>query len=308
MRKPRTPRYTLIKGQYSIHNPDKPRQGPQPDGDTVTFLPDSVDLVRGLRRISGKAPDISNGHINVRYEGIDALETHFLGEHQNLTFANAARKRNLELLGFTHVVFFPDLPNVVQSVDQNPLPGYVIANGIEANGRLLGLVFGGTTALKDGKRLFVDGATLDQSVNAQLVVDGLVYVEPYDSMPMSLIQILRARVAAARVGAADGLWPSEDVTTKTATRISSLTEVQELVMWPKLYRRLVSYFREGNTGLGQFDAWIRDDMVRRDDTLRLPDGEKGNMHDTYLIKGDTLQLRFQPEELLITPDPSPIPN
>jgi hypothetical protein len=204
MRKPRTPRYTLIKGQYSIHNPDKPRQGPQPDGDTITFVPDSVDLVRGLRRLSGMAPDIRNGHINVRYEGIDALETHFLGEHQNLTFANAARKRNLALLGFTHVVFFPDLPNVVQSVDQNPLPGYVIANGIEANGRLLGLVFGGTTALTDGKRLFVDGATLDQSVNAQLVVDGLVYVEPYDSMPMALVQILRARVAAARAGTGCG--------------------------------------------------------------------------------------------------------
>jgi len=27
-----------------------------------------------------------------------------------------------------------------------------------------------------------------------------------------------------------------------------------------------------------------------------------------LIKGDTLQLRFRPEELLITPDPSPNPN
>src|SRR5215472_5234988 len=127
MRRPRTPRYTLIKGQYSIHNPMKPRQGPLPDGDTVTFIPESFDLVRGLRRFSGTAPDISNGHINVRYEAIDALETHFLGTHQDLTFANAARDRNLALLGFTNVQFFPDLPNVVQSVDQNPLPGYVIA-------------------------------------------------------------------------------------------------------------------------------------------------------------------------------------
>lgn len=150
MQRPRTPRYTLIKGQYLIHNPDNPRGGPQPDGDTITFMPDSLDLVRGLRRFSGTAPNIRNGHINVRYEAIDALETHVNGAHQDLTFANAARDRNLALLGFTNVRFFPDLPNVVQSVDQNPLPSYVIANGIESKGRLLGLVFRGATHRADG--------------------------------------------------------------------------------------------------------------------------------------------------------------
>src|SRR5262249_13253529 len=68
----------------------------------------------------------------IRYEGIDALETHFQGAHQDLKYANGAREKNLEWLGFTNVSFFTDLPNVIQSVDQNPLPGYVIANGIEA--------------------------------------------------------------------------------------------------------------------------------------------------------------------------------
>jgi hypothetical protein len=124
MRPPRPSRYTLIKGQYSIHNPVDPRGGPQPDGDTVTFFPDSLARVRALKRFSGRPPDISNGHINVRYEGIDALETHFQGTHQNLGFANAARERNLALLGFTSVRFFSDLPNVVQAVDHNPLPAF----------------------------------------------------------------------------------------------------------------------------------------------------------------------------------------
>jgi hypothetical protein len=72
---PKTSRYTVIKGRYWIHNPNKPRQGPQPDGDTIRFEPDSLDLVRKLPRFSGIAPDIRNGQINVRYEGIDALET-----------------------------------------------------------------------------------------------------------------------------------------------------------------------------------------------------------------------------------------
>jgi hypothetical protein len=306
MREQTTLRYTLIKGQYSIHNPSLPRQGPQPDGDTITFIPDSIALVQGLRRLSGRAPDIRGGHINVRYEGIDALETHFQGAHQNVTFANAARDRNLARVGFTNVVFFPDLPNVVQSVDVNPLRGYVIANGIESNGRLLGLVYGGTTPRADGAKVFVDEAILTKSVNATLVDAGLVYVEPYDSMPMSLVQVLRARVAAARAGAQGGMWPQEAITTTTAARIASLADAQGLVMWPKLFRRLATYFQEGHAGLGNFDAWIRDDLVQRDDSLRLPDGEKGNMHDTYVIEGDNLRLQFRPEELLIAPDPSPV--
>jgi endonuclease YncB( thermonuclease family) len=306
MRKPKTPRYTLVKGQISIRNSVNPRQGPQPDGDTVTFFPDSIDLVKRLRRLSGTAPNIRNGHINVRYEGIDALETHVQGAHQNLTFAKAARDRNLELLGFKNVVFFPDLPNVVESVDKNPLSGYVMANGIESNGRLLGLVFLGTTKRKDGEQVFVDEEILDRSVNARLVSDGLVYVEPYDSMPIALIQILRKRVAKARKSAV-GLWPDEDVTTENAIRIANLADAQTLVMWPKLFRRLVAYFQASNTGLDQFDDWIRDDPARRDDTLRLPNGEKANMHDTYLIDGDTLRLNYRPEDLLIAPDPNPIP-
>jgi hypothetical protein len=76
-------------------------------------------------------------------------------------------------------------------------------------------------------------------------------------------------------------------------------------MWPKLFRRLAAYFSEGHAGLGQFDAWMRQDPVHRDDSLRLPDGEKGNMHDAYAITGNSLTLRFNPEDLLIAPDPKP---
>src|SRR5262249_23623524 len=206
------------------------------------FFPDSLDVVRCLKRFSGRPPDISNGHINVRYEGIDALETHFQGTHQDLHFANAARERNLALLGFTNVRFFADLPNVIQSVDRNPLPGYVIANGIESNGRLLGLVYGGTTQRRDGERVFVDNALLDESVNASLVDSGLAFVEPYDTMPVSLVHHLRAKIAAAR-SAGKGLFPSESPSTANAARIANLADAQALDMWPKLFRRLSDYFR-----------------------------------------------------------------
>jgi hypothetical protein len=193
-------RYTLIKGQFWILYPDKPRQGPQPDGDTVTFHADDISLVRNLPWLSGRGPNVNaRGNIPVRYEGIDALETHFQGAHQNLQYANAARDENLRLLGFTNVKFFTDLPNNVESVDVNPLAGNVIANGIEANGRLLGLVYAGHADHADGSSVFVDAGVLDQSVNAKLVAAGLAYMEPYDTMPISLVQHFRSVIAAARL-------------------------------------------------------------------------------------------------------------
>ena len=306
MTRPQRLRYTLIKGKYWIHYPDIPKQGPEPDGDTVRFEPDNMQSVLNLPWLSGRGPDFNRRkNIAVRYEGIDTLETHFNGANQQLQFANAARDENLRLLGFRNITFFPDLPNKVQSVEKNPLPGYVIANGIEANGRLLGLVYPGTSDLTDGKKIFVDEHLLNQSVNAKLVKAGLSYVEPYDTMPLSLIKDLRRLIAKARTGG-QGLWPQEDVNTGKEVQIADLVKLETLILWPKLFRRLVTYFSEGHTGLGQFDTWIRQDPIHRDDTLRLPDGEKGNMHDTYIINGDSLRLQFNPEELIIAPDPRPI--
>jgi hypothetical protein len=298
-------RYTVLTGRFWVHYPDKPSQGPEPDGDTVRFEPDDPEILDRLPWFSGRPPALNaRGNIAVRYEGNDALETHFKESHQNLALANAARDRNLELLGFEGVRFSDTNPNKIAAVDGNPAEGYVIANGIEANGRLLALVYTGQPGQPDGTKVFVDDAVLDASINVQLVREGLAYVEPYDTMPISLVRHARDIVRGARDTAA-GVFGAEDVGVGRGAEILDLAALEELVMWPKLYRRLTSYFAEGHLGLAGFDAWIRRDRVHRDDTLRLPDGEKGNMHDAYRISGDRMELVFHPEDLLIAPDPSP---
>jgi hypothetical protein len=77
--------YTLLAGEFVIRYPDLPRQGPEPDGDTVKFAPDSRALVEALPRVSGRAPDINARGISVRLEAIDTLETHFGETHHELT-------------------------------------------------------------------------------------------------------------------------------------------------------------------------------------------------------------------------------
>jgi endonuclease YncB( thermonuclease family) len=298
-------RYSVITGRFWIHYPDIPGQGPEPDGDTVRFEPNDPMMLEDLPRFSGRPPDLNaRGNIAVRYEGIDALETHFKEAHQDLAFANAARDRNLALLGFRDVAFSESNPNKVASVQGNPAEGFVIANGIEANGRLLGLVYTGGPPAADGDKVFVDEVLFDGSLNARLVAEGHAYVEPYDTMPMALVRHARGIVKAARA-AGKGLFAVEDVAVGRSTQIQDLATLKTLVLWPKLFRRLTSYFAEGHVGLGGFDAWIRRDRIHQDDTLRLPDGEKGNMHDAYRIEGDRLELVFEPEDLLIAPDPSP---
>lgn len=304
-RPPRRPRYTLITGEYYILYPDLPRNGPQLDGDTINFLPDNEDIIEALPRFSGRRPERKHlGTYSVRFEGIDALETHFQNRHQNLEFANKARDRMLELMGFGRVEFWADHPNNVKSAEHPPLRGHLFANGIESNGRVLGLVYPGEVGddLRDGQQVFVDTDRLEASVNARLVGEGLAYAELYGTMPMQLIRHLRQLVKAARQAGA-GFWPRESVGRRTRRKLQGLADLPELVMFPKLYRRLVNYFLDGHKGLSAFDAWVRADPVKRDDRALLPDGEMGNLHDLYDVNPRGIKLRQLPEDLIFEPDP-----
>lgn len=299
------PRYTLIRGEFYIRYPDLPRNGPEPDGDTINFLPDNDDLVRSLPRFDNTGPDRRHlGTYGTRFEGIDTLETHFENQHQDLQFAQAARDRMLQHMGFGDVVFWPDRPNKIQSAEYHPRPGYLLANGIEGNGRVLALVFPGqpTPDAADGDSVFVDVAALEASVNAELVRNGLAYAELYSTMPIDLIHRMRHLVTAARQ--ADlGLWPHEHVTTTARAQLKSLADLSTLIMFPKLYRRLVKYFQAGHTDLAAFDTWIRADP-NRDDRVLLPTGELGHLHDLYDVGPDGIGLRYLPEELTFISDPT----
>jgi hypothetical protein len=293
------PRYTLIRGEFYIHYPDLPRNGPEPDGDTINFLPDNDDLVRSLPRFSNVWPDRRHlGTYGTRFEGIDTLETHFENQHQDLHFAQGARDRMLQLMGFGDVQFWPDLPNKIRSVEHHPRPGYLLANGIESNGRVLALVFAGqpTPDAADGDPVFVDPPQLEASVNAELVRGGLAYAELYSTMPLDLIHRMRELVTTAR-RAGHGLWPHEHVTTTARAQLKGLADLSTLIMFPKLYRRLTKYFKAGHADLAAFDTWVRADPVNRDDGVLLPTGEVGHLHDLYDVNSDGITLRYLPEEL-----------
>jgi hypothetical protein len=297
--------YTLLHGSFVIRYPDLPREGPEPDGDTIKFLPDTPVLVETLPRRSGTPPDLNARGISVRLEAIDALETHFGETHQELAGANAARDELLRLLGFTNVVFFDDLPNKVQSADQDAVRGYVLTNGIDGNGRLIAFVYPGEHPGPDGMTVFVDEALVDQSLNAQLLAAGQAYPAFYATLPADLRTHL-AKVSEATRAAQPpvGLWPRSTADPDGPATIADLDGAEQLVMWPKLFRRIVPYLASGFGDFSGFDAWLRADPVNRDDELFLLDRlERGNMHDVVRGVGQQLQLTVWPEDFIISPDP-----
>lgn len=299
--------YTVLRGSFVIRYPDLPRQGPEPDGDTIKFRPDTPALVNTLPRQSGRPADIGARGISVRLEAVDALETHFGETHQELFGANAARDFLLAQLGFTNIQFFADQPNKIESADQNEIRGHVLANGIDANGRLIAFVYSGDHPSPDGAVIFLDETLAGQSVNAALLNHGHAYPAFYATLPATLRTHLAAVATSARTAQPPiGLWPRAVGDPDGPAEVTDFSALQQLVIWPKLFRRVVSYFGAGFSGFDAFDAWLRADSVHRDDQIFLLDTlERGNIHDVVQASGSQLQLTVWPERFIISPDPAP---
>jgi lamin tail-like protein len=202
-------------------------------------------------------------------------------------------------------VYFPDLPNKVQSADQDSVAGHVLSNGIDANGRMIGVVYGGNPSLADGSSVFLDEPLLDQSVNTRLLATGHAYPAFYATLPGTL----RTHLAVVSRTARDSqppreLWARSTADPNGAATVIDLDALEQLVIWPKLFRRIVPYLAAGFVDFDGFDGWLRADPVDRDDELFLLDRlERGNLHDIVKGAGDTIQMTVWPEDFIISPDP-----
>lgn len=305
--------YTLIKGTFHIFYPLSPSSGPEPDGDTIKFQPTNKQLIEGLPRANMPAQFNQAGITSIRFEGMDALETHFEVEgdryNQKIDLALQARDVLLAKMGFGHIEYFPNSFKV-SSVENHPIPSYILSNGLDTYGRTIAFVFTGDHPAVDGSSIFVTPQMLDSSLNIFMLQQGQAYPAFYLSLPAELRDHLSETVAAART-AGTGVWAEDTANQPNIAHVPDSTVLQQLVMWPKLFRRLAAYF-PSNTGLAGFDTWMRADPRNRDDRLILPNRELGNMHDILSVTaGDNIQLKYLPEDVVIVPDdfqlPAPTP-
>lgn len=298
--------YTLLLGSFVIRYPDLPREGPEPEGDTILFLPDTPALVEGLPRLSGRPPDINLRGVTVRLEAIDALEAQFGQTHQNLIVAHAARDELLRHLGFTNVRFFDDLPNRVEAADQDAVRGHLLSNGIDAHGRLVAWVYPGEHPGPDGAQVRLNEDLLLKSVNVALLDAGWVYPLFHTTLAPLFLAHLEAPSKIARINQL-GMWRRSTADPDRPATITDPADLEELIIWPKLFRRVVPYLASGFTDFDSFDAWLRDDPIHRDDELFFLQSprKRGNLHDVVRGSGQQLQLSVWPEDFAFSPDPPP---
>lgn len=285
--------YRLIKGKFHLYYQGKRKVGAQPDGDSLWFEASQPKL---LEDVGGRDAKLNGGGFaQLRFEGIDCLETHFSHSHQNTERGLAARDFTLDAVGFGDVTYSVS-GMTVTAAEHHPRPGYILTRNIDPYGRPVSFVFAGSAPEKDGSDVWFDPARFNKSINAALVKSGNAYPGFYTGLPTTI----RQRIAALAQGAVrKGIWPKD--VSKRGFQASNVERLEKLVMWPKLFRRLVSFFADGNTTLAKFDAWLREDSERDDGLWIISAGESGNLHDVVSFKNGKLRMTRPTDDLVIVP-------
>lgn len=292
--------YRLVRGNFRLSYQGATRRvGAQPDGDSLWFFPNNPAR---LEHLGGRSADLGGGgQAQLRFEGIDALETHYVGHHQRLAPALAARDFLLGDAGFTQVSYADGGQSlaVSQSVPAS-VPGYILTKGIDPFGRPVAFVYGGNPPQPDGSEVWLDVPWLDQSLNARLMVRGHVYPGFYTGLPWDL----RARLATLATQAWFGyrnLWAVGVDVSNDFTRIPNRQRLEAIAIWPKFFRRMVRYFQAGNSGAAGFVDWLAGDDSRNDELWVIPEARSTRMHDIFEVSGSRIRMYYWPEELVITP-------
>jgi endonuclease YncB( thermonuclease family) len=271
----------LIKGMYRLAHSE-------PDGDSVHFFPDNPAAFTSLHLNAHLG---SGGAAQLRLDAIDALETHYTPTahgartmHQPLELAHAAGARLLDLLGFTDVVRDGE---TVTSANPDAAPGYILTRFADKYGRPVSLAYAGTTGQADLTPVFTDVTMLHGSVNYQLLAEGLVYPTFYSQLYPDLRADLTAAASNAR-NAKAGVWASDATTTgATITTLTDLTD--QLVILPKLFRRLAEYFAlgAGSISLDGFAAFM---SSHNDRLYVISDAHATGFDNVVTVDGQTVRL------------------
>lgn len=277
-------KYILIKGTYHIVG-----QSPDADSVKFRAANPALwaQVETDNRAVFERALAADGGVVTLRLQGVDALETHFstaplalppdlagrtsttlrppppLSVKQPAALAQFATDTLLGLIGATEVKWRTAGSNrfiteariggaVVKQKLADALPGYVVVGDVEQNGRPISWLFAGTTRLADGRAMSTADLVklVDQSVNVQLMRQGLIYPLYFMTLAARLRDRLTAAVNEAQTAAAQAvpagatpppsLWRIDASQKGVAlTHLAAVTT--ENALFPYLFRRVVRY-------------------------------------------------------------------
>lgn len=271
--------FSLIHG-YAVVD------GYQPDGDTIRFVPDDMKLVMRLPQshLVAMGADTS---VSVRLEGIDAPELHYEGAEQP-----AARPALDALL---REIRWPPAPSEERGVpvrsggSPRGVRVAVLTRACDSHGRVIGYVFPRYAAVATSAARLARVEHLVASVNARLLGAGVVYPLAYQTQPSSH-RLLFCRLAAFARKARKGIWLRDRSRDGFALHSEASLGAHGALVFPKLFRRSVVFFREAARGIG-FKDWLRSGAVV-DDVLRLQSGRLLRLSDVLVERNGLLHAAY----------------
>jgi endonuclease YncB( thermonuclease family) len=244
----------------------------------------------------------AHGGVQLRLDAIDALETHYTPRssphpwRQNPELGDAAATAHLSMLGFDNVI--RDEHEIVTSASPETRPGAILTRFADKYGRAVAVVFSEDQQPQgaDASPVFLDADGLRKSVNFRLLEAGLVYPTFYSQLFYDLRNVLAdtARDARARD---EGVW-AQDSTNTGFTLQSREQLTTELIILPKLFRRLAEYLVLDDSGGVNLDGFRVFLEAKADRLFTVPAGQA--THFDTLIEQDsqTLRLTLPPEQLV----------
>ena len=275
--------FVVIKGTFHV-------VGYSPDGDSVKFKANNAGNWSKLA--DHKVRKNSKGHVQLRFEAVDALETHYKGKHQPTKLAYAATDFALAALDIENVNWGPKHGRVTSADDS--VPGFILSRSVERFGRPVSFVFYGDTKHRDGSEVFLKAPLLRKSINYKLLSAGLAYPTYYEGLFADLRDVMSATAKGAR-SKGKGIWASDKTSGVTVSSLKSITKNH--VILPKLFRRLVTYLK-GHSSVTGFKQHIADNP---EEVLVLPEGNFTHFDTVIRQKGKVVGLTVNPENLVFRP-------
>jgi endonuclease YncB( thermonuclease family) len=280
--------YLLIEGSFRI-------LGAAPDGDSVRFYPNNVKRWQDLSTLTRdhRVQPNSTGGVQLRLDGIDALETHYNALSQPLELGHAAAAKLLELIGFTNVT--RGNPERVTAATPEQTKGHILTKFADKYGRAVAFVFAGSAPERDGEMIFVEPERLKKSLNYLLLGQGFAYPTYYKGLYFELREMLTNAVKEARE-AQRGVWEKDQAEQGfTVKNLQTITE--DVVMLPKLFRRLADYLEQndGDASLAGFENFLE---AKDDRLMVLSTGQFTGFDNVLQIAGQVVKLLNKPEDLV----------
>ncbi len=279
--------FTLIKGTFHVKNYS-------PDGDSLRFQANSRaswDLLDGQPvRINARE------HVQLRLEGIDALETHYTVPgrtvHQPLDLANAATDFLLASANITGVQW--DANHRIVTHANDATEGYILSRKTDRYGRPISFAFAGPAPEGNGQDIYLTVARMRESLNYQSLATGRVYPLYYSGLFFDLRNAMTDAVLTARQEGR-GFWPRDKSSAVTVNDITSITDTHPI--FPKLFRRLADYL----VGFGSELQGFKEYLEARQEQVFILSRQQFTHFDTVVeVEGQTVRMTAPPEDLVFT--------